>query len=235
MREGRERGRYGDDNYRQDNRPFHQQDDRHYRPGRGPWREHFRDRVHDPYEEHGWYGRAQDDDGGQTPRHDSYRPVSPGHAFGRPSGGNYYRPVSPRPLSPPPPAPSGVPPPPPPASPPPAPPIRAVKDDTLPANHSAISITNPFKRPPAPRDAHSPSPYPLPPAREEDVREAQEKKDAVLGDVACKSGAASQRRRREPVQRSRKEEMSVYGRTFEGCGRQSDYDATTKLGEGTFG
>ncbi|KIM59118.1 hypothetical protein SCLCIDRAFT_126775 [Scleroderma citrinum Foug A] len=29
--------------------------------------------------------------------------------------------------------------------------------------------------------------------------------------------------------------MAIYGRTFEGCGRQSDYDATTKLGEGTFG
>lgn len=29
--------------------------------------------------------------------------------------------------------------------------------------------------------------------------------------------------------------MEAYGREFVGCGVQSDYDLTTKLGEGTFG
>ncbi|KAG5643702.1 hypothetical protein DXG03_009751 [Asterophora parasitica] len=42
-------------------------------------------------------------------------------------------------------------------------------------------------------------------------------------------------RRREPVRRTKKEEAEVYGRALEGCGAQSDYDVTTKLGEGTFG
>ncbi|KAG9218142.1 hypothetical protein CCMSSC00406_0008081 [Pleurotus cornucopiae] len=37
------------------------------------------------------------------------------------------------------------------------------------------------------------------------------------------------------ARRSRKEEEKAYGRTFEGCGEQSDYNVTTKLGEGTFG
>ncbi|KAG6902049.1 hypothetical protein C0995_005105 [Termitomyces sp. Mi166 len=42
-------------------------------------------------------------------------------------------------------------------------------------------------------------------------------------------------RRRNVVRRSPDEEMKAYGRKFEGCGLQSDYDVTTKLGEGTFG
>ncbi|KAF7975517.1 hypothetical protein HWV62_9329 [Athelia sp. TMB] len=42
-------------------------------------------------------------------------------------------------------------------------------------------------------------------------------------------------RKREPVRRTREEEYQAYGRWFEGCGRQGDYDVTTKLGEGTFG
>ncbi|KAG6917602.1 hypothetical protein DXG01_001831 [Tephrocybe rancida] len=42
-------------------------------------------------------------------------------------------------------------------------------------------------------------------------------------------------RKREPVQRTAEEEMKAYGRNFVGCGAQSDYDITTKLGEGTFG
>lgn len=42
-------------------------------------------------------------------------------------------------------------------------------------------------------------------------------------------------RRRNVVRRSPEEEIKAYGRKFEGCGLQSDYDVTTKLGEGTFG
>ena len=43
------------------------------------------------------------------------------------------------------------------------------------------------------------------------------------------------RPKRKPVHRSREEEKAAYGRIFEGCGLQSDYDVLMKLGEGTFG
>jgi len=42
-------------------------------------------------------------------------------------------------------------------------------------------------------------------------------------------------RRRLPLRRSQKLEIAAYGHSFIGCGLQSDYEATTKLGEGTFG
>lgn len=112
-----------------------------------------------------------------------------------------------------------------------------VKDDSLPAAHAVVSFA--LKRPNAPRDDHSPSPLPLPPAREEDIQRAREKRAAVGGaDGTGQAGAlavTTVRKKRELVQRSRKEEMEAYGRAFEGCGKQSDYNATTKVGEGTFG
>lgn len=37
------------------------------------------------------------------------------------------------------------------------------------------------------------------------------------------------------VRRTLKEEMQAYGHGFTGCGKQDDYETTTKLGEGTFG
>ncbi|KAF8956307.1 kinase-like domain-containing protein [Flammula alnicola] len=37
------------------------------------------------------------------------------------------------------------------------------------------------------------------------------------------------------MRRSQKAETLAYGHSFTGCGLQSDYEATTKLGEGTFG
>jgi hypothetical protein len=40
---------------------------------------------------------------------------------------------------------------------------------------------------------------------------------------------------RPPLRRTREEEYKAYGRTFTGSGQQDDYDAMTKLGEGTFG
>ena len=101
-----------------------------------------------------------------------------------------------------------------------------VKDDTLPAAHAVVSFA--LKRPNAPRDDHSPSPLPLPPAREEDIQRAREKRAVVGGaDGTGQAGALAMttgRKKREPVQRSRKEEMEAYGRAFEGCGKQSDYD-----------
>ena len=38
-----------------------------------------------------------------------------------------------------------------------------------------------------------------------------------------------------PARRTQKQEVQAYGHKFIGCGLQSDYDVTTKLGEGTFG
>jgi hypothetical protein len=40
---------------------------------------------------------------------------------------------------------------------------------------------------------------------------------------------------RHPLRRTRQEEYKAYGRTFIGSGQHDDYDAMTKLGEGTFG
>lgn len=70
---------------------------------------------------------------------------------------------------------------------------------------------------------HSPTPMPLPPATTSVIQRDQER------------GEVKEVRKREPVRRSRKEEFEAYGRSFEGCGMQGDYDVTTKLGEGTFG
>ena len=53
-----------------------------------------------------------------------------------------------------------------------------VKDDTLPA-HAVVSFA--LKRPNAPRDDHSSSPLPLPPAREGDIQRSREKRAAVGG------------------------------------------------------
>ena len=43
------------------------------------------------------------------------------------------------------------------------------------------------------------------------------------------------RHRNPPARRTQKQEVQAYGHKFIGCGQQSDYDVTTKLGEGTFG
>ncbi|TFK28536.1 Pkinase-domain-containing protein [Coprinopsis marcescibilis] len=42
-------------------------------------------------------------------------------------------------------------------------------------------------------------------------------------------------RKRESSKRTAKQDLEAYGRKFAGCGSQSDYEVTTKLGEGTFG
>jgi hypothetical protein len=44
-----------------------------------------------------------------------------------------------------------------------------------------------------------------------------------------------ERNRNPPTRRTQKQEVQAYGHKFIGCGLQSDYDVTTKLGEGTFG
>ncbi|RDB30566.1 putative cyclin-dependent kinase 9 [Hypsizygus marmoreus] len=174
-------------------------------------------------------------------RGDSYRPMSPGP----PLKSGLVSPLPPLPstlpppppsLPPPPPQPEPLPlkpsrtPPPPSSSPPPAPPpdVRLMKDEALPQIHPLISI--PLKRPGAPKDIHSPTPLPLPPAKENVLKEAEKRREQKEPVVQSRPA-----RKREPIRRSRKEEMEAYGRTFEGCGIQADYSVTTKLGEGTFG
>jgi hypothetical protein len=129
--------------------------------------------------------------------------------------------------------------PPPPLSPPPPPPSDKPKDTTLPAEHAAVTISMPVKRPAAPRGAHSPEPMQLPVAQVNGDGHFSRKEEGQIegtdDGMKGKASSVAQRQRREPVQRSRAEEEKAYGRTFEGCGQQSDYEVTTKLGEGTFG
>ncbi|KAG5353415.1 hypothetical protein C0989_006928 [Termitomyces sp. Mn162] len=79
-------------------------------------------------------------------------------------------------------------------------------------------------------------------AKEEGRKQGGRKEDEKRGDNWKREDKQEQEslkakyyRRRNIVRRSPDEEMKAYGRKFEGCGLQSDYDVTTKLGEGTFG
>ncbi|KAF8156827.1 kinase-like domain-containing protein [Crassisporium funariophilum] len=155
------------------------------------------------------------------------------------------RPPSPPPLPPPPPPPSDLGPRPPSSTPPPAPPpdSRLTKDTRLPIIHAQVKIT--LKRPEAPKNAHSPLALDLAPistakAMQNGVETKEEKPQGPQGPKEpSKKDSEPPRvrmvRRREPVRRTKKEEVQAYGRGFIGCGLQSDYEATTKLGEGTFG
>lgn len=165
-------------------------------------------------------------------RLDSYRPSSSG-----PSSRPPATPPPPPGLSSPPPgsqSPGELRTPPPPAiSPPPPPPpdMRMSKDQTLPTNHAAVSISIPMKRPGAPREVHSPPSMALPLAGEVSGEDKERRAQEPLREKVV----LNQSRRREPVRRSRKDEEKAYGRAFAGCSDQADYQVTTKLGEGTFG
>lgn len=81
---------------------------------------------------------------------------------------------------------------------------------------------------------------PVPPALTEPAHGSSfAEKDASNksnGQIECEQKKVLiQRQRRKPVHRTREEEEAAYGRTFAGCGKKSDYDILTKLGEGTFG
>ncbi|KIJ99078.1 hypothetical protein K443DRAFT_680230 [Laccaria amethystina LaAM-08-1] len=201
--------------------------DRYYRPQ--PQRRDHRDwtRRDDGYEaDRHHYDRHYDRPRGV----DSYRPqslqseplVSPPPP---PPAQLPSRPPSPAPLPPRPPSAAG--PRPPSSSPPPAPPpdARLSKDSRLPSTHPPVSIA--ISRPPAPRNIHSPLSLGLPPKPKESVKDE--------GRKAPEPPQVRAVRKREPVTRSRKEEAEAYGRTFTGCGIQSDYEVMSKLGEGTFG
>ena len=254
-REARDRDRHGDREDRErdrDRRYREENDDRHYHPddsNRYDRRDYPPRRVDDRrggrHEGDYDYDRPfRYDDRNRGRRMDSYRPSPP-----------RYAPVSPLPHSPsqtqpppstqaassppailpPPHSPSSQPtesaqiagtPPPPAQSPPPAPPPDErifTKNDMLPESHAHVAI--PMKRPGAPKDIHSPPSilhHEPPPADKDRERERGELKVRPV-------------RTRAVVRRSRKSEMEAYGRTFRGCGVQSEYSVTTKLGEGTFG
>ena len=134
-------------------------------------------------------------------------------------------------------------PPPPSVSPPPPPPPI---DQHLPVEHALVSIPLPMKRPGAPKDMHSPPSLRLPVAEDIDGNAPKDKHKTP--ETARVDGHAPEKsldsfhgrgvpmvRKRVPVRRSPKEEEAAYGRVFKGCGKKSDYEITTKLGEGTFG
>jgi serine/threonine-protein kinase BUR1 len=149
---------------------------------------------------------------------------------------------------------------PPSSTPPPAPPpdVRLIKDVQLPPTHPQVKIT--LSRPPeAPRNVHSPLSLELPPAPTAKAMERGPQRKGPPPSLPLppsKSFAPSHQnnnnqlgvpqkepqppkfrmlRRKLPPRRPPKVELKAYGHGFAGCGQQSDYEATTKLGEGTFG
>lgn len=151
--------------------------------------------------------------------HDTYRPPSP------------YRPRSPttppllppKPISPPPPlSPKELtPPPPPPSAAPPLPP--ASDTHTIQQGYAAVSVSTSQNQAEPPR-GRSPAPQAN---RQLDVNQS------LPPPSIAKPGP--KRKGPMPQRMPEKEEKEKYGRVFVGCGRQHDYNMTTKLGEGTFG
>lgn len=156
---------------------------------------------------------------------------------------NDYRPVSPRqpslnrcPRSP---SPGLTRTPPQPRSPPPPTPPRS----ELQTRHPTISILLP-KKPPAHVVFRSPPSVSRPPSPSGDGLGADEADVLLPERIISKTSEKSKhlqpphqppRPNRPALRRTREEELKAYGRTFVGSGQQEDYDAMTKLGEGTFG
>ena len=142
---------------------------------------------------------------------------------------------------------------PPSSTPPPAPPpdVRLIKDAQLPPTHAQVKIT--LSRPPeAPRNVHSPLSLELPPAPSAKAMERgperkgpppsqgfppppRQNNQLGVPQKVPEPPAIRMLRRKLPLRRPPKVELKAYGHGFAGCGQQSDYEATTKLGEGTFG
>lgn len=162
-------------------------------------------------------------------------------------------------LPPPPMPPADAGPRPPSSTPPPAPPpdARLIKDTQLPPVHAQVKV--PIKRPDAPPNVHSPTPLNLPPAPPPITKapppppgpeRTKSEKPAPpplplsqrpeVGEVKDHRKEIEQAKvrmiqKKHYARRPQKAEMLAYGHSFVGCGLQSDYEATTKLGEGTFG
>lgn len=129
-------------------------------------------------------------------------------------------------------------------TPPPAPPpdLRLV-ESKLPPVHAQVKIT--MKRPDAPGHHRSPLSLDLAPistaqalangAVPNDKKPQNEKPHDNKPSKDSDTFRVRPLRRREPARRTQKQEVQAYGHKFVGCGLQSDYDVTTKLGEGTFG
>ncbi|KAI0698061.1 kinase-like domain-containing protein [Cerioporus squamosus] len=96
-----------------------------------------------------------------------------------------------------------------------------------------VSISLP-PRPPTPVNAHSPQLIAtFLPRVESEVRAAAAPEQHQTAGPS--KPTVARKPKRKPVHRTREEEEAAYGRTFVGCGQQSDYTVLTKLGEGTFG
>ncbi|KAI0064903.1 Pkinase-domain-containing protein [Artomyces pyxidatus] len=111
-----------------------------------------------------------------------------------------------------------------------------------PAHHSWSQNALPPSLPPkapAPEGLRSPPSLPLPPpqtaARERANGHQLGTGESETPSKTRASGRQGRRPNRHGPYRTREEEQKAYGRMFVGSGQQSDYDATTKLGEGTFG
>ncbi|KAF4616536.1 hypothetical protein D9613_008715 [Agrocybe pediades] len=162
-------------------------------------------------------------------------PPPPAISISKPSPPSRSRtPVPPlAPNSPPPPADAG--PRPPSSTPPPAPP----PDTRL---HPASHLPPPppgLKKPSAPKADHSPKSLDLPPVStgRAMANGPQMKLSRTNQPPPAKEARPEPARLKKklPLRRPQKVEIAAYGHTFVGCGLQSDYEATTKLGEGTFG
>ncbi|KAI0684211.1 kinase-like domain-containing protein [Cytidiella melzeri] len=92
--------------------------------------------------------------------------------------------------------------------------------------HTAVKISLP-KKPPSPRNRISPGSV----LAGKDNR----KPEGETAHHRVEPVKAPSKPRRKPVQRTRDEERLAYGRVFQGCGQQDDYEVINKLGEGTFG
>lgn len=195
----------------------------YYDSPRPPYRDYY-DRGHerDPY------GSRYESTRGRTVAND-YRPVSPR----QPSLVRCPRSPSPC-LNQTPPQPR--------SPPPPTPPRSASEPQTRP---STTSIPLP-KKPSAHMVPHSPPSVSHPSSRSPSGDGTRrDVADVSLPEkVISKTGEKSKELRpphqpprpiRPPLRRTREEECKAYGRTFVGSGQQDDYDAMTKLGEGTFG
>ncbi|KAG7097601.1 hypothetical protein E1B28_004936 [Marasmius oreades] len=141
-----------------------------------------------------------------------------------------------------PPPPLDGPPPPPPRTPPPVPPPDtrlAHLDRPAPPKPKAVYIpiqpTHPLRPPPAPRDIHSPPPLKQPASTDRYNRPTAEGRDHRKNNQKESTPRIRIVRRPVTFTPDRKEEERRFGHVLEGCGRQDDYAATTKLGEGTFG
>ncbi|KAH6909472.1 kinase-like domain-containing protein [Coprinopsis sp. MPI-PUGE-AT-0042] len=197
------------------------------------------DRGYDRYRDDYRYPRHADDQryndrewtrrGEQNRRMDSYRPQSPQSRAPSPpppppdSSLRYQAPPPPPPASSaPPPPPEPVEPRPPSDTPPPAPPPDPRLD-----KHQPLSFSLP--KPPSSLPSSLPQ-KPVFSIQPPSVKRPVEEKPKPVEQPKIRIV-----KRRNVPPRQPKQDLEVYGRVFVGCGSKSDYEMTTKLGEGTFG